>query len=287
MEHIILDGKLLSRKIKNGIKESISNFAVKPGLAVIEVGSDPASEVYVRNKEEACNYVGIRWEKIKMPENTQPEQIFAEIDRLNRDPGTNGILVQFPLPISLKSLEEKVIYAIDPKKDVDGFHPYNVGQYVSCKGSTCKNLLLPCTPYGIVRLLEEYRIPIAGKYAVIVGRSNLSGKPVSLLLLNHDATVTICHSKTLNIADYTKQADILIVAVGKPNFIDESFIKTGVVVVDVGINLTDSGFVGDVNFDRVKDKVTAITPVPGGVGPMTIAILLENVLKAFFLQGNH
>jgi methylenetetrahydrofolate dehydrogenase (NADP+) / methenyltetrahydrofolate cyclohydrolase len=280
----ILNGKSVSKKILADIKETISGWIEKPGLAVIEVGDDPASAVYIKNKEEACRDVGIFWEKVAMPAEITPDMLFREVDRLNHDPKINGILVQVPLPDTLKNFEEQVIYAIDPKKDVDGFHPFNVGQYVSCKGDSCRKLLLPCTPYGIIRLLEEYKIPIAGKHAVLVGRSNLVGKPLSMLLLAKDATVTICHSKTVNLNSFTKLADILVVAVGKPNFIKSEDIKPGAVIVDVGINWTDNGIVGDVDFAVVKDKVNAITPVPGGIGPMTIAILLENVLKAFQMQ---
>jgi methylenetetrahydrofolate dehydrogenase (NADP+)/methenyltetrahydrofolate cyclohydrolase len=285
MDTLILNGRQVSQNIRNEIKNKVDKLPVKPGLAVIQAGNDAASTDYIKNKEKACREVGIYWEKINLPEDTKPERLLTEIDRLNRDKKINGVLVQFPLPANLSGIEEKVINAIDPKKDVDGFHPYNVGQYVSCKGNSCNNLLLPCTPYGIIRLLDAYKIPISGKHAVVVGRSNLAGKPVSILLLSRDATVTICHSKTENLPLLTRQADILVAAVGKPNFIDQTYIKPGTVLVDVGINLTDKGFVGDVDFEKVKPLCFAITPVPGGVGPMTVAVLMENVLKAYQLQN--
>jgi methylenetetrahydrofolate dehydrogenase (NADP+) / methenyltetrahydrofolate cyclohydrolase len=284
MELVILKGKEVSQKIKKEIRDKISELDPKPGLAVVEVGKDPASNLYIKNKEEACREVGIYWEKISLPEDISPDILFREIDRLNKDPKIHGLLVQFPLPVALKSFEEKVIYAINPQKDVDGFHPYNIGQLVSCKGEACKKLLLPSTPYGIIRLLDEYQIPVAGKHAVIIGRSNLTGKPISLLLLAMDATVTICHSQTRDLKSYTKDADILVAAVGKPKFINANYLKKGAVVIDVGINWMDKGIVGDVDFDSVSKTVSAITPVPGGVGPMTVAALLENVLKAYHLQ---
>lgn len=284
METIRLSGKPISQKMKMSIHDGILSLPSKPGLAVVTVGDDPASKVYVKNKEEACREVGIVWKQVSLSEKVSEEEIFSVISRLNLDPEIHGILVQVPLPQHLSHLESAIVDAIDPKKDVDAFHPFNVGKFVSCKGTACDTLLLPPTPYGIIRLLEEYSIPISGRHVVILGRSNLVGKPVSLLMLARDATVTVCHTKTENLKEISKQADILIIAIGKPHSIDASFVKEGAVVVDVGINWSESGVVGDVDEKSLNGKVSALTPVPGGVGPMTIAILLENVLKAYRMQ---
>jgi methylenetetrahydrofolate dehydrogenase (NADP+) / methenyltetrahydrofolate cyclohydrolase len=284
MDTLRLNGKTTSLKIKTAIHDSILSLPSKPGLAVVTVGEDPASKVYVKNKEEACRDVGIVWKQVSLSEKVSEEEIFSVISRLNLDPEIHGILVQVPLPQQLSHLERAIVDAIDPKKDVDAFHPFNVGKFVSCKGIACDNLLLPPTPYGIIRLLEEYSIPISGSHVVILGRSNLVGKPISLLMLARDATVTVCHTKTVHLKEISKQADILIVAIGKPHSIDATFVKEGAVIVDVGINWFQTGVVGDVDEKSVTGVVSALTPVPGGVGPMTIAILLENVLKAYRLQ---
>jgi len=284
METQRLSGRALSQKIKASVRDMVQTLPSKPGLAVVTVGDDPASKVYVKNKEEACREVGIIWKQVSLSEKVTEEELFSVIARLNLDPEIHGILVQVPLPPHLSHLESAIVDAVDPKKDVDAFHPFNVGKFVSCKGSTCDNLLLPPTPYGIVRLLEEFSIPISGKHVVLLGRSNLVGKPLSLLMLARDATVTICHTKTANLKEISNQADILVIAIGKPHSIDASYIKEGAVVVDVGINWSETGVVGDIDEKSVCGVASALTPVPGGVGPMTIAILLENVLKAYRLQ---
>jgi len=281
---IIIDGKKVSQKVKDALQEKTAGVQVKPGLAVVLVGEDPGSIVYVNNKEKACKEIGYVSKKIVLPETTNESELLGTITKLNNDKTINGILVQFPLPKTLAHLEEKVIYTISPEKDVDGFHPINVGKYMTCKGSVCTDLFLPCTPAGIMELLHAYNVPIAGKNAVILGRSNLVGKPIGMLLLGEDATVTFCHSKTKDLKAATKQADILIVAIGKPNFVDASFVKPGAVVIDVGINRLESGLVGDVDFSSVSNVASAITPVPGGVGPMTIAMLMQNVWKAYTNQ---
>ena len=282
----LIDGKKVSQKIKDILKTAVSSVTPKPGLAVVLVGTNPGSQVYVGNKEKACQEIGFYSQKVVLPDTVSEEALLSTIHRLNDDPTIHGILVQFPLPERLKHMEEVVIREINPNKDVDGFHPINVGKLVSCKGTMCEDLFLPCTPSGIIRLLDEYDIPIAGKHAVIVGRSNLVGKPVGMLLLARDATVTFCHSKTQNLQDICKQADILIAAIGKEHFIDASFVKKGAVVIDVGINRTDHGLIGDVDFTSVEPIASAITPVPGGVGPMTIAMLMENVWKSYRMTTN-
>lgn len=280
----VIDGKKVSQKVKDALKEKTATVQTKPGLAVVLVGEDPGSVVYVNNKEKACKEIGYISKKIVLPESTDEQTLLNTIQQLNADASIHGILVQFPLPKNLSHLEEKVIHTISPEKDVDGFHPTNVGKYMTCKGNVCTDIFLPCTPAGIMELLHEYKIPIAGKDAVILGRSNLVGKPIGMLLLGEDATVTFCHSKTKDIKVATKQADILIVAIGKPNFVDASFVKPGAVVIDVGINRLESGLVGDVDFASVSEVASAITPVPGGVGPMTIAMLMQNVWKAYISQ---
>ena len=275
---LILDGKLVAQTIKDQLKTKVANLKNKPGLAVVLVGSDPASQVYVRNKEKACSEIGYFSQKIELPETVSEEKLINTVLQLNKDPKIHGILVQFPLPANLRYLEEKVTNTIDPTKDVDCFHPFNVGKLMTTK-TLDENLIMPCTPYGVIKILEHYQITIAGKHVVILGRSNLVGKPEALMMLTKDATVTICHSKTVNLAEITSQADILIAAIGKPEFVTGDMIKDGAVIIDVGINRTEKGLVGDVNLTQVESKVSAITPVPGGVGPMTIAILMENVYK--------
>lgn len=274
----ILDGKLVSAATREKIRAKTAEFIEKtghtPGLSVILVGSDPASCVYVRNKRRACGDVGFNSEVYELPEETTEEELLALIQKLNNDESTDGILVQLPLPKQIS--EESIIKAIDPRKDVDAFHPENVGGI--CTGNYT---FLPCTPAGVMVLLEYYGIDPKGKHCVVVGRSNIVGKPQALLMLEKNATVTICHSKTQNLAEEVKRADIVIAAVGRPNFITGDMIKEGAVVVDVGINrLPDGSLCGDVEFASAEKKASYITPVPGGVGPMTITMLMENTLRA-------
>ncbi len=269
----IIDGKAISQQIKDEVKESVAAMAAEGKqvcLAVILVGEDPASQVYVGNKKKACEYTGIRSESFELPESTTQEQLLKLIDELNRREDINGILVQLPLP---KHIDEKsVINAISPDKDVDGFHPVSVGRLsIGEKG------FLPCTPAGVIELLKRSDIPMTGKHCVVIGRSNIVGKPMALLMLRQNATVTICHSKTENLKEICKQADILIAAVGKPKMIDSSYVKEGATVIDVGIHrLEGKKLCGDVDFDDVSTVAGAMTPVPGGVGPMTIAMLMKN-----------
>ena len=273
----ILDGKMVSQKIKQNLKEEImelKNKNIIPKLAVIMVGNDPASKIYVRNKSIACNELGIEYEEYLLREETTMEELLNLIDRLNNDSSVNGILLQSPIPKHLDINE--AFKRITPEKDVDGFNPCNVGKL--CLG---QDTLISCTPNGIIRILEEYGIEIEGKDAVIVGRSNIVGKPMMQCLLNKNATVTICHSKTIKLDKVTSRADILVVAIGKAKFITGDMIKKGAVVVDVGINRQNNGKIcGDVNFEEAQKKASYITPVPGGVGPMTIAMLMENIVKA-------
>lgn len=272
----IIDGKLISNKIKENIRDKTLQLnkdrGVIPGLTVILVGDDPASQIYVRNKERACISVGMNSNIIRYDSNISEQQLLEAIFELNRDESVHGILVQLPLPSHINS--QTVINAIDPNKDVDGFHPINVG-----KLSIGERTLEPCTAKGIITLIEKTGIEIGGKNAVVVGRSNIVGKPTALMLLHRDATVTICHSKTENLATMTKEADILIAAIGRPEFIDGSYIKDGAVVIDVGTSRVDNKLYGDVKFNEAMEKASWITPVPGGVGPMTIAMLLENTLE--------
>jgi len=269
----IIDGKLVSSYYKENLKALISSKRYKITLAVILVGDNPASRVYVRNKTNECREVGIETKDFFLPSDISEDSLLEIIDSLNRDDEVDGILVQLPLPKHIN--EYNVLNAISPLKDVDGFHPENVGKLV-----IGKPFVEPCTPKGIIRLLEFYNIPIEGKRAVVLGRSNIVGKPMSLMLLHRNATVSICHSKTQNIQDITKEADILVVAIGKPKFVKANMVKKGAVVIDVGINRVEVGgnskLVGDVDFDEVKEVCSYITPVPGGVGPMTRAMLLEN-----------
>lgn len=269
----IIDGKLVSSYYKENLKALISSKRYKITLAVILVGDNPASRVYVRNKTNECREVGIETKDFFLPSDISEDSLLEIIDSLNRDDEVDGILVQLPLPKHIN--EYNVLNAISPLKDVDGFHPENVGKLV-----IGKPFVEPCTPKGIIRLLEFYNIPIEGKRAVVLGRSNIVGKPMSLMLLHRNATVSICHSKTQNIQDITKEADILVVAIGKPKFVKANMVKKGAVVIDVGINRVEVGgnskLVGDVDFDEVKEVCSYITPVPGGVGPMTRTMLLEN-----------
>ncbi len=269
----LIDGKAISQQIKDEVKEKVAALkseGKERTLAVILVGNDPASTVYVGNKKKACEYTGIRSESYELDESTSQEELLALIDKLNNREDINGILVQLPLPAQIE--EKAVINAISPEKDVDGFHPVSVGRLsIGEKG------FLPCTPAGVIELLKRSGIEIAGKRCVVVGRSNIVGKPMALLMLRENATVTICHSRTENLKEVCKQADILIAAVGKPKMIDRSYVREGAVVIDVGIHrLEGKKLCGDVDFEDVKDVVSAITPVPGGVGPMTIAMLMKN-----------
>lgn len=273
----IIDGKKISQEIKDEIKEKVEKLKAEGKeicLAVIQVGNDPASTVYVGNKKKACAYTGIRSLSMEVPESTTEEELLAMIDKLNKDPEVNGILVQLPLPKHMD--EDKIIEAISPSKDVDGFHPANVGAL-----SIGKKGFVSCTPYGIIQLLKRSGIEIDGKHCVVVGRSNIVGKPMAQLLLRENGTVTIVHSHTKNMKEITQQADILVVAIGKPKFITKDYIKEGAVVIDVGINRDENNkLCGDVDYEDVFEKAGAITPVPGGVGPMTIAMLMNNCLEA-------
>ena len=274
----LISGKLVSAEVRkslqNEIKEFISETAVTPGLAVILVGNNPASAVYVRNKHKACLEVGINSYEITMPEETTEDELLSKINELNQDKNVHGILVQLPLPKHIS--EDKVINSISPEKDVDAFHPANVGKIVSGKYD-----FIPCTPAGVMELLHFYNVEISGKECVVIGRSNIVGKPMALLLLAENGTVTICHSRTKDLKEVTKRADILVVAIGKANFVTADMVKPGAVVIDVGINRLDDGkLAGDVDFDAVSEVASMITPVPGGVGPMTITMLLKNTLTA-------
>lgn len=272
----LIDGRAVSNKIREEIATEIVALkarGVVPGLAVVIVGEDPASQSYVRSKQKTCEKLGMYSEKHVFTADCSEATLLELIQSLNDNQLVHGILVQLPLPKHISEI--KVIEAIDPRKDVDGFHPLNVG-----KLSIGEEGLKPCTPYGIIKLLEHYNIEMAGKHAVILGRSNIVGKPAARLLLQKNATVTICHSRTHNLADMMKTADILVVAIGKPFFVTKDMVKEGAVVIDVGINRVDDRLVGDVDFEAVKDHVSYITPVPGGVGPMTITMLMSNTLEA-------
>ena len=277
----ILDGKMVAKKIRQSLKSEVETLKVNginPKLAVIMVGEDPSSKIYVRNKSIACNEVGIEYEEFLLSETTTMEELLDLIDKLNKDETIHGILLQSPIPKGLDINE--AFRAIDPKKDVDGFNPFNVGKL--CLG---QDTFVSCTPFGIIKLLGEYNIEIEGKNAVVVGRSNIVGKPMMQCLLNKNATVTVCHSKTKDLKKVTKKADILVVAIGRANLITKDMVKEGAVVVDVGINRTDNGkLCGDVEFEEVSKVASYITPVPGGVGPMTIAMLMNNIVKAARLQ---
>ena len=274
----LINGKLVTSEVRKQTALEIAKFKEEtgtiPGLAVILVGNDPASAVYVRNKHKGCMEVGINSYEITMPEETTEEELLMQIDKLNKDEKVHGILVQLPLPKHIS--EDRVLNSISPKKDVDAFHPENVGKIMLGKYA-----FLPCTPAGIMELLAFYNVDIEGKECVVLGRSNIVGKPMSQLLLAKNGTVTVCHSRTKNLSDVTKRADILVVAIGKPKFVGKEMVKEGAVVVDVGINrLPDGKLCGDVDFDAVSEVASMITPVPGGVGPMTITMLLKNTLTA-------
>lgn len=275
----IIDGKKTAQEIRSELKREIQNLKIKPELRVILVGNNPASQIYVKNKEKYASEVGIKSETIRLPEDITEEKLLKQIKKLNKDKHINGILVQLPLPSHIN--EFSVINAIAPEKDVDGFTIYNKGLL-----SIGKPALTPCTPLGIIELLKQYKVNIASKNAVVIGRSNIVGKPMAQLLLNEDATVTICHSKTKNLAEITANADILISAVGKPKFIGKKYVKKGATVIDVAMNrdTKNNRWIGDVDFDNVSKVAKFITPVPGGVGPMTIAMLLKNTVQAYKIQ---
>lgn len=277
----IIDGKKISQEIKDELKEKVAAMHAQGQevtLAVVLVGQDPASCVYVRNKKRACEYIGIRSLSYELAEDNSEEEVLALIDKLNGDKDVNGILVQLPLPKHMD--EDKITRAIDPLKDVDGFHPQNVGALsIGLPG------FVSCTPAGIIQLLKRSHIDMEGKHCVIVGRSNIVGKPMALLMLRENATVTVTHSKTKDLASVTRQADILIVAIGKKQFITADYVKEGVVVIDVGMHRDENNHLcGDVAYDEVASHCSAITPVPGGVGPMTIAMLMHNCLESVDLQ---
>ncbi|WP_196594999.1 bifunctional methylenetetrahydrofolate dehydrogenase/methenyltetrahydrofolate cyclohydrolase FolD [Pectinatus frisingensis] len=280
MSAVILSGKTYAQELKNQAKinltELIRQTGVTPGLAVIIVGADPASQVYVRNKHRTCREMGINSQVISLPENTGKSALITAIKKLNEDVSVHGILLQLPLPKTLQPYESEILYNINPSKDVDGFHPVNVG-----KLSIGEKCMVPCTPLGCIKMLESAGIPIDGKNAVIIGRSNIVGKPMANLLLAKNATVTICHSHTQNLKDITRTADILIAAVGHPAFVTADMIKPGAAIIDVGINrIAPKKLVGDVDFTAVKEKAAFITPVPGGVGLLTIATLMQNTIEA-------
>lgn len=279
----IINGKELAKKVRGNLKlevDKLKENGVNPKLAVILVGNDPASKVYVRNKNKACDEVGIEFEEFLMDENITNKELIELIDELNERDDINGILLQSPIPKHLNI--DKAFERINWAKDVDGFNPINVGKLV-----LGKDTFISCTPFGIMKMLEEYKIKTEGANAVIIGRSNIVGKPMMQCLLNSNATVTVCHSKTKNLEEITKTADILVAAIGKPKFVTENMVKDGAVVIDVGINRNEEGkLVGDVDYENVKEKVSYITPVPGGVGPMTIAMLMNNVIKATKEQNN-
>ena len=278
MQAKILDGKMVSQRVKDELREEVARLkkdkGLVPGLAVIIVGEDPASKIYVRNKKRACEEIGIHSEEYALPEETTQEELLELVERLNHKEDIHGILCQMPLP---RHLDEKaVINAISPKKDVDAFHPVNVGKIMIGDYD-----FLPCTPAGVMELIKESGIAVCGKECVVVGRSNIVGKPMSMLLLHQHGTVTICHSRTKDLQEVCRRADILVAAVGVPELITGDMVKEGAVVIDVGMNrLENKKLVGDVNFAEVSERASAITPVPGGVGPMTIAMLMKNTVRA-------
>ena len=280
---LIIDGKKVSEEVKEQVRLETLELAkkgIKPGLAVIIVGDDPASRVYVNNKKKACEAVGFLSREYALPASTSQEELLSLVEKLNKDKEINGILCQLPLP---KGLDEKaVIEAISPLKDVDAFHAINVGKIMIGDYD-----FLPCTPAGVMEMLHSYKIPVEGKKCVVIGRSNIVGKPMAMLLLHENGTVTITHSRTKNLAEVTSEADILVAAIGKPKFVTADMVKDGAVVIDVGMDRDENGkLCGDVDFENVKEKCSAITPVPGGVGPMTIAVLMKNTLKACKIQNN-
>lgn len=274
----ILDGKKLSLILQKDLKYKVSKLTSSPNLTVVIVGEDKASKIYVKNKEKIAKDIGINTDTIHLTSETTTEELLSIIERLNKDKSVNGILVQLPLP---KHIDENlVLEKINPQKDVDGFHPQNLGKLIINNSS-----MIPCTPLGIIKLLDFYNIDLAGKNVVVLGRSNIVGKPMLHLLLEKNATVTIAHSYTKNLKDITKNADVLIVAIGKPNFINKDYIKDNVIIVDVGINRIFNKIIGDVDFNSVKDKVSFITPVPGGVGPLTITMLMNQTYIAYLNQN--
>ncbi len=278
----IIDGKAVSKAVKEQVKsecEELKAKGITPGLAVIIVGEDPASQVYVKNKERACEECGFHSVKYALPESTTQQELNDLVEKLNKDDSINGILCQLPLPSHLD--DKEVINLIDPVKDVDAFHPVNVGAIMIGDYN-----FLPCTPAGVMELIHSTGVEISGKKAVVMGRSNIVGKPMAMLLLHENATVEITHSRTQNLADITKQADILVAAIGKAKFVKADMVKEGAVVIDVGMDRDENGkLCGDVDFEDVKDKCSFITPVPGGVGPMTISMLMRNTLTAAKLQN--
>lgn len=278
---MIIDGKKISTEIKDELKEQVAQLkaeGVEVTLAVVKVGEDPASAVYVRNKEKACEYIGINSKKIEMPEETTEEELLKLVDDLNTDPAINGILVQLPLPKHID--ENKILLAIDPMKDVDGFHPVNVGKMVIGEES-----FLPCTPAGIIEMIKRSGLDIEGKECVIIGRSNIVGKPMAILMLRENATVTVTHSRTKDLPEVCKRADIIVAALGKAKFVTKDFVKEGAIIIDVGMDRDEDGkLCGDVDFDEVESIASAITPVPGGVGPMTVTMLLVNCLRSVELN---
>ncbi|MBR3511927.1 MAG: bifunctional methylenetetrahydrofolate dehydrogenase/methenyltetrahydrofolate cyclohydrolase FolD [Clostridia bacterium] len=279
----LIDGKALAKKIKEELRQEVDTLkekGINPKLAVILVGDDPASQVYVRNKSKACEMVGVEFDEFLFPSSITQEELLGTIKKLNEDDSVNGILLQSPIPDHLDIRE--AFETIDPRKDVDGFNAINVG-----KLSIGDDCFIACTPYGIVKMFEEYNIELEGKRAVIIGRSNIVGKPMLQCMLKKNATVTVCHSKTKNIEDIIKEADIVICAMGKAKFVKDYMVKDGAVVIDVGMNRDENGkLCGDVDFENVSKKASFITPVPGGVGPMTIAMLMNNVVKATKMQNN-
>lgn len=280
----IIDGKKVSANVKESVRleceRLVKEHGVTPGLAVVIVGDDPASRVYVNNKKKACELVGFKSEEYALPAETTQDELLSLVDTLNNKDDINGILVQLPLP---KHLDDKaVIERISPKKDVDAFHAVNVGKIMLGEYD-----FLPCTPAGVMEMLHQYEIPVEGKQCVVIGRSNIVGKPMGMLLLHENGTVTICHSRTKNLKEVCQRADILVAAVGRAKFVTADMVKDGAVVIDVGMNRDENGkLCGDVDFENVKDKCSYITPVPGGVGPMTIATLMKNTIKACKIQNN-
>ena len=275
MSAIILDGRATAKVVLESLKSQVQTLS--PQLVVVQVGDDPASASYIKQKIKSCDAVGMRHKHEHLPADIQIDALFALIEKLNKDTDVTGFIAQLPLPQNLESYVPQIMRSIDPKKDVDGFTAYNLGKVFLSKEY---EHLPPATPAGVITLLEHYKIPIQGQHAVVVGHSNTVGKPLSTMLLNRDATVTTCHIHTKDLAMHTRTADILCVAVGKPSLITADMVKEGVAVIDIGITRTDDGLKGDVDFDAVKEKASAITPVPGGVGPMTVASLIRNCVRA-------
>lgn len=272
---IILDGRSLSQKIKEELKLKVSKLKNKPGLAVILIGHDPASEVYVNSKEKACREIGFHSEKVLLASQVSEQEVIKKIQKLNSDPQIHAILIQSPIPKHLSF--PRLIATLSPEKDVDSFHPYNLGNLTSlAEADNFDEILAPCTPKGVLKLLRHYQLPLAGKKVVILGRSILVGKPLGLMFLAANATVTLCHSHTEDLKNETQKADILVSGIGKPHFVTQDMVSQNTVVIDVGISRVDGKIVGDVDFENVKAKASFLTPVPGGVGPMTIACLMEN-----------